>query len=191
MKINNDEPVELTAPGEVRVTRLLPGPIERVWTYLTDPAKRATWLARGPFDARPGGSVALEFHNSKLSVPGDPIPDKYQADCQDGVGFTGRVSRCEAPRLLSHTWGETDGSVSEVTFELTPQDGQVLLLLTHRKLGDNRAVLTSVAAGWHTHVAILLANIAGAAPPSFWSTHTKLEAEYERLLSSLPARQPA
>ena len=28
----------------VRFERLLPGPIERVWEYLTDGDKRATWL---------------------------------------------------------------------------------------------------------------------------------------------------
>ena len=30
-----------TAPDTLRIERTLPGPIERVWTYLTDPAKRA------------------------------------------------------------------------------------------------------------------------------------------------------
>jgi uncharacterized protein YndB with AHSA1/START domain len=35
----------LTAPDTLRIERLLPGPIERVWQYLTDSDKRATWLA--------------------------------------------------------------------------------------------------------------------------------------------------
>ena len=39
-----------TAPDTLRIERTLPGPIERVWTYLTDPAKRATWFARGPME---------------------------------------------------------------------------------------------------------------------------------------------
>ena len=37
----------LTAPDTLRIERLLPGPIERVWQYLTDSDKRATWLAVG------------------------------------------------------------------------------------------------------------------------------------------------
>lgn len=38
---------EVVEPGTVRIERLLPGPIERVWAYLTDVDKRATWLAGG------------------------------------------------------------------------------------------------------------------------------------------------
>lgn len=34
-------------PGTLRIQRLLPGPIERVWAYLTESDKRATWLAAG------------------------------------------------------------------------------------------------------------------------------------------------
>jgi uncharacterized protein YndB with AHSA1/START domain len=175
---------QCTAPGEVRLVRLLPGPIERVWAFLIDPEKRATWLARGPFEAKTGGQVTLEFHNSKLSAPGDGIPAKYAADCQDGCNFTGRVVRCEAPHVLVHTWGEADGSASEVTFELAPEGGQVRFTLTHRRLGTDRAVLTSVSAGWHTHVAILIARLANKPAPSFWSTHTALEAEYTKQLSN-------
>lgn len=185
---DNDSPVQLTGPGEVRLVRSLPGPIERVWTYLTEPDKRTTWLARGPLEAKTGGKVTLEFHNSKLSASGESIPAKYAANCQDGCTSTGRVVRCEPPRLLVHTWGEADGSESEVTFELAPEGGRVRFTLTHRRLGDNRAVLTSVSAGWHTHVAILVAQLKGTPAPSFWSTHTRLETEYEK---RLPAAAPA
>ena len=31
----------VTAPGTLRMERLLPGPIERVWAYITEPEKRA------------------------------------------------------------------------------------------------------------------------------------------------------
>lgn len=182
MKTNPNTPGKFTAAGEIRFQRLLPGPIERVWEYLTVPEKRATWLARGPFDARPGGDITLEFHNSKLSAPGDAIPAKYQTSCRDGVANTGRVLECQPPHRLSHTWCEDDGSASEVVFELKPQGRDVLLILVHRKLGNERAVHTSVGAGWHTHLAILVANLEGTPPPSFWTTHTKLEADYEKIL---------
>jgi len=37
----------------IRVIRgQLPGPIERVWEYLTDPDKRARWFAGGPMEPR-------------------------------------------------------------------------------------------------------------------------------------------
>ena len=67
----------LVEPGTVKMERLLPGPVERVWAYLTESDKRATWLAAGEFDLRLGGAIRLEFDNSKL--PNDPdTPAKYQ-----------------------------------------------------------------------------------------------------------------
>ena len=44
-----------TAPDTVRIERLLPGPIERVWQYLTDPQLRAQWFAGGELEPRTGG----------------------------------------------------------------------------------------------------------------------------------------
>jgi uncharacterized protein YndB with AHSA1/START domain len=181
---------QLTAPGEVRFVRNLPPPIERIWEYLTDPAKRSRWLAGGRLEPRAGGENYLEFHNTKLSGQPETIPAKYAADCQDGCGFTGRITRWEPPRVLAHTWPESDGTSSEVTFELTESAGQVTLVLTHRRLGENRDVLLSVAAGWHTHLEILAAKLAGSPPPPFWSTHTRLEAEYAQLIP-VPAPTPA
>lgn len=189
MNPNNTSHGSYIGPGEIRFQRLLPGPAERVWSYLVDSEKRARWMARGPLDPRAGGKLRFEFHNSKLSAPGDPIPAKYQEDCQDGCGFSGTVLRFEPPRLLSHTWDEPDGSSSEVTYELTPQGREVLLVLTHRKLGDNRDFQVSVGAGWHTHLALLVAELGGTAKPSFWSTHTALERDYAKLVPA-PAARP-
>jgi uncharacterized protein YndB with AHSA1/START domain len=162
----------------VRFERVLPGPIERVWAYLTEPDKRARWLAAGPMELRVGGRVALTFHNSELSPRAEPPPEKY-ADCAEKSGFEGRLTRCEPPRLLSYTWGA--GQDSEVTFELTPRGEDVLLVLTHRRLGD-RATMVSVGGGWHTHLGILADRLEGREPRPFWSTHARLEAEYERRL---------
>ena len=44
-------------PGTMKLERLLPGPVERIWAYLVDPDKRAAWLAGGSFDLRVGGKV--------------------------------------------------------------------------------------------------------------------------------------
>jgi uncharacterized protein YndB with AHSA1/START domain len=175
----NDEHGRFPAPGEVAFVRLLPGPIDRVWAYLTDSEKRGKWLAAGPMEVRPGGEVRMHFHHASLTPHVEQIPEKYRESCSEGSAacdFTGRVTRCEPPRLLAYTWG-TD---SEVTFELTPKGDQVLLVLTHRRLGDDPEVLASVAAGWHTHLAILDARLAEAIPPPFWATHSKLDLEYSK-----------
>ena len=44
---HNDDRAQFTAPGEIRIMRTLPGPAERIWTYLTDPEKRRRWFAGG------------------------------------------------------------------------------------------------------------------------------------------------
>lgn len=50
-------------PGTLRIQRLLPGPIERVWAYLTESDKRATWLAAGAMTLENGAPLELEFRN--------------------------------------------------------------------------------------------------------------------------------
>ncbi len=189
MKINNHDHGKFTAPGEIRFQRMLPGPIERVWAYLTDPEKRGCWLASGILEQKPGGKVQFNFRHSEITPHVEEIPDKYKELCAEGsdaCNFTGLVLRCDPPHQLSYTWPESDGRESEVTFELTPQGERVLLVLTHRKLGDNRHQLLSVSAGWHAHVDILIAKLDGAPVPPFWSAHTRLEAEYEKLLPAAP-----
>jgi uncharacterized protein YndB with AHSA1/START domain len=165
----------VTEARTLRIRRVLPGPIERVWAYLTESDKRGRWLASGPMELRVGGKVELTFRNTELTGHGEPPPDKYQK--YEGAGISGHVTRCEPPRLLSHTWGEG----SEVTFELTPEGENVLLVLTHRRLPD-RTTMVSVASGWHTHLGILLDRLNRREPRPFWSTHARLEAEYEKRL---------
>jgi uncharacterized protein YndB with AHSA1/START domain len=169
-----------TEAGAVRFERLLPGPIERVWAYLTESEKRGKWLAAGPMELRVGGKVELRFRHADLSPRLEPTPDRYK-QYEEGARVFGRVTRCDPPRLLGYTWGEEDGSETEATFELTAQGREVLLVVTHRRLHDRRAMI-GVAAGWHTHLAILSDTLLAREPRPFWSTHTRLEAEYEKRL---------
>jgi uncharacterized protein YndB with AHSA1/START domain len=183
MTNNNDKHGAFTAPGEVRLVRQLPGPIERVWEYLTNPEKRALWLAGGPMDLRVGGALELRFRHGDLTK--EKTPEEF-GDMGDSCDFTGRVTRCEPPRLLSYTWGFPAGS--EVTFELTPQGGKVLMVLTHRNLGMDPETSPGVATGWHSHVALLIARLDGAEPPGFWSTFTRLRPDYVRLFEKQAGR---
>lgn len=168
--------VTRTAPDTLRLERLLPGPVERVWSYLTDSEKRGQWLASGEMELRVGGRVEHVFDNSNLTGHDDAPPAKY---AQHGSKATlhGRVTACEPPRLLAYTWGESSGTDSLVTFELSPRGEQVLMVLTHSRITDEDMV--GSAAGWHTHVGILADRLHGRRPAAFWPTHTRLEAEYE------------
>jgi uncharacterized protein YndB with AHSA1/START domain len=166
----------VTGPGTLRLERLLPGPIERVWAYLTESEKRGKWLASGEMQLVAGGHVELRFHHADLSSE-KTTPERFK-QMEGGVVSHGQVIRCEPPRLLTFSWGE-GAEESEVTFELAPKDGKVLLVLTHRRLRD-RSEMVSVAGGWHAHLGILADNLEGREPRPFWSTHAKVEAEYEK-----------
>ena len=60
-----NESATLIATATMRLERLLPGPVERVWAYLTESEKRATWLCGGEFELRVGGRVRLEFDHAR------------------------------------------------------------------------------------------------------------------------------
>ena len=172
---------KFTSPAEVRIMRTLPGPIERVWEYLTDPEKRARWFCGGVLEQKAGGKIEFAMVHKNLA-PDETPPPEYAKVQDPGVTFEGRVIECEPPRLLVFTFGSED---SEVTFELTPQDREVLLVLTHRTRGaEERGELSNYASGWHIHLLHLAAMLEGAPRPPFWSLHAKLKAEYEQLRAS-------
>lgn len=173
-----------TEPGTIVFRRLLPGPIERVWAYLTESDKRGLWLARGEMDLQPGGRVELRFLHAELSPIAEPIPEHHK-ELADGAAFSGRITRIEPPRLLAFTWNESGGEASEVCFELTPKGDQVSLLLTHCRLGEARETLLSVAAGWHTHLGILTDRLEGRDPQPFWRVHEACIVDYARRLEDI------
>jgi uncharacterized protein YndB with AHSA1/START domain len=169
----------VTEPGTVRIERLLPGPIERVWAYLTESEKRGKWLASGGMELRVGGRVELKFRHADLSHE-KTYPEKYK-HMEKGATFHAQITRCEPPRLLSYTWAGQSFGESEVSFELTPRGNDVLLVLTHHKIAS-RQDMVSFASGWHTHLGILIDNLKGVDPRGFWSTHMRLAEEYKKRL---------
>jgi uncharacterized protein YndB with AHSA1/START domain len=167
-----DPVATLIKPSTIRFERLLPGPIERVWEYLTVSEKRATWLAAGEFDLRVGGKIELHFDNEKL------CDEKAPADAR-GRGkhtATGKITRLEPPRALAHTWS-WDGGDSEVLYELTPKGKDVLLVIHHR-LPDDKDLKVAVGGGWGAHTGILADVLNGVKPRGFWSTHARLMKEF-------------
>jgi len=171
---------ELLDENTVRFERLLPGPIERVWRYLTEDEKRAKWLCGGDVETTAGGHVDMHFHNVSLSSNDDiPRPDKYR-DKPEKMSFTGKVTRCEPPHVLRHTW-EFGDEHSEVCYELEEQGEKVRLVLTHRRLETTDTVL-SVSGGWHTHLNILVDVLEGNQLRPFYKMQTQFESEYSERL---------
>jgi uncharacterized protein YndB with AHSA1/START domain len=168
----------ITEAGAIRFERLLPGPIERVWEYLTMPEKRRLWLADGPMDLREGGEMELVWRNGELARPDETPPEKYAAFSGEHR-MQGRIIRVEPPRLLVHSWDEE----AEVEYRLEERGDQVLLTLINRKL-PNRAAVVDVAGGWHTHLEVLAARLEGRERPRFWDLVEQAEREYEARISA-------
>lgn len=167
----------VSAPDTVNFERLLPGPIERVWSYLIDSDKRRQWLAAGDIEQHVGGKVVHVFHNNELTE-GDAAPPQGYESAGHETRMEGTVTACDAPRLLAYTWmGGCSDTNSEVRFELIPQGDKVLLRLTHTRLASPKDVL-SVSGGWHTHLDLLADRLNDRHPAGFWRTFTKLEREY-------------
>jgi len=162
-------------PGTVRFERLLPGPLERVWAYLTESDKRAKWFAGGEWELRVGGRAELHFDHASLSSDKLP-PEKYKDKGKGSPKFAGRITRYEPMRVLAHTmmWDSGD---TEVTYELTPRGKDVLLTIVHRNL-KGRDLVVSIMSGWDTHTGILADVLNGVEPRPFWTTHARLEKEY-------------
>jgi len=168
--------VTLVEPGTVRLERLLPGPIERVWAYLTESDKRSQWLAAGEFDLRVGGKAVLQWDHAKLPN-GGRVPPEYEGR---GVGqFDCVITRLEPHRVLAHTWPK-HGADGEVTYQLAPRGKDVLLTIVHRRL--DRQWVPGVMSGWDVHSGILEDLLKGVEPRPFWQTHARTEKEYSAAL---------
>lgn len=163
----------ITEAGTVRFERLLPGPIERVWAYLTESGKRSQWLAHGDMDLRPGGEMEYVWRNWELALPGEAAPEKWAGEHR----MKGHIVRVEPPYLLVHSWDEHN-SESEVSFELSEEGDKVRLVLTNRRL-PNRGELVGVSGGWHGHLDVLQQVLEGAPRTSFWDKMERLHQHYD------------
>jgi uncharacterized protein YndB with AHSA1/START domain len=163
----------LTEPATLKIQRLLPGPVERIWNYLVQSDLRRQWLASGEMEMKLGAPVELVWHNDQLTTPAGHRPEGFGPEHR----MQSSVTEIDPPRRLSISWGSTGG----VTFELEPRGSQVLLTLVHRRLPD-RSTMLNVSAGWHAHLDILAARVSGREPAPFWDTWSRLKQEYDRRL---------
>jgi len=137
----------LSLPG-VRIERLLPGPVERVWEHLTNTRLLQAWFGeKSHIEPRQGGAVRL----------------------MDGH-IRGVVTQWQPPRRLSYTWnvfnpGDPADAVSSypesyLTLTLEPQGDEVLLVLNHLPVLERFEKQNAM--GWHTFIDILADTLEGA-----------------------------
>lgn len=158
------------APNTVRIQRLLPGPVDRVWAWLTEGDLRRQWLAAGDMELRVGAPFELVWRNDELTNPPGERPEGFSSEHR----MQSHITALDAPRRLAFTW--RDG---EVAFELEPKGEHVLLTVLHTGISD-RSNMLMIGAGWHMHLDVLVARAEGGEPEPFWDGWVRLRAEYDR-----------
>ena len=175
----NDRPTTngygvLSEPATLTIQRVLPGPVERIWAYLTDSDLRRQWLASGEMEMKADTPLELVWRNEDLTDPPGQRPDGFSEEMK----MQSRVVALDPPRSLTITWSNG----GDVAFTLEPQGKDVLLTVVHRRLGD-RSTMLMIGAGWHMHLDMLVARAAGKEPTEpFWEGWSRLRTEYDRRL---------
>lgn len=164
---------ELIEPTTLQIQRVLPGPIERVWDYLTKNELRKQWFASGEMKLEVGAPFTLTWRNEELNTPKGKRPEGHD----EVHSSTNTILEVDPPKKLVITFGAS----GRVAFELTPRGDTVLLTLTHSRIPD-RGTLLSVSSGWHAHLDILVGKMNGEDGPDFWTNIAKLRAAYEARL---------
>ena len=164
----------LIEPRTLQIQRVLPGPVERVWAYLTESDLRRRWFAAGEMRMEAGSPVELVWRNDELTDPPGTRPSTASGENR----MQSRIIEVDPPHKLTIAWGTGGGSVS---FALTAQGSDVLLTLVHRGVPD-RASLMNFAPGWHAHLDVLEAALGGTRAEPFWDEIQRLKGEYEALL---------
>jgi uncharacterized protein YndB with AHSA1/START domain len=137
------DPGQMGTAATVRFERALPGPIERVWAFLTDTARLPGWFGNGTIEARAGGAVRF----------------------MDGH-VHGTVTQWDPPHKLAYTWNvfnpgqdRSDYPESYLTITLEARGDEVLLTLTHLPVLERFEKQNAM--GWHTYLDMLDAAIRG------------------------------
>lgn len=139
------------------LVRDLPGPIDRVWAFLTDPKFLERWFSDGVVADQVGGEVRF------------------------GMGAEGHITAYEPPHILEYTWNEPNKSRgpvldSLVRWELAAAGSRVRLTLTHARLSESEAILHG--AGWHAFLDRLSASLNGSEPPEIMERIAQLRGPY-------------
>ena len=162
----------------VEFKRLLPGPIELAWDYLTKPELLKTWFADVTLEPSAGGAVDVRF--SEDTCGGHT------------GGVHGIIREFRPPYVIVFSWiqrrTQPDGSINdsdegEVRFELAERGDKVLLTLLHSGLPTTE--LTSHGAGWHAYLDNLESRISGRERVDFMAVVGRVRPKYEERVAAM------
>jgi uncharacterized protein YndB with AHSA1/START domain len=166
-------------PHTVEFKRLIPGPIELAWDYLTKPELLKTWFADVTLEPRVGGAVSVHFHD-------------HTCGGGTGGGVHGTVREFRPPHVIAFTWiqqrlqpggSSTDEDEGEVRFELAERGDKVLLTLLHSRQPTD--TLVGHSAGWHAYLDNLESLISGRERVNFMAIVGRLRPKYEERLAAM------
>ncbi len=162
----------------VEFKRLIPGPIELAWDYLTKPELLKTWFADVTLEPRLGGAVSVRF---------------AEDTCGDGAdGVHGTIREFRPPYAIAFSWirprAQADGSIQhvdegEVRFELAERGEKVLLTLLHSRQPTEE--LTGHSAGWHAYLDNLQSLISGGDRINFAAVIRRVRPGYEERVAAM------
>lgn len=127
---------------QLRFTRRLAHPPEKVWRALTEPEHLAVWFPTTIEGERARGAP-LRFAHRDGAAP----------------AVEGEMLAYDPPRLLELRWGGDE----TLRFELRPEDGGTVLTLVNAF--DEVGKAARDAAGWHACLDVLRHHLDGATPP--------------------------
>ncbi len=161
----------------VELKRLIPGPIELAWDYLTKQELLKTWFADVTIEPRVGGAVTIRFSEDE--------------SCNT-TGVRGTVREFRKPHVVAFTWFQQrlqpDGSrlgvdEGEVRFELAERGDKVLLTLLHTGLPIHE--LAGHSAGWDAFLQNLDSLMSGRGKIDFMAVFRDLHPRYEERVAAL------
>jgi uncharacterized protein YndB with AHSA1/START domain len=158
--------------------RLLPGPIELAWDYLTRPELLKSWFNEVTLEPRVGGAIEVRFSNGK-------------GEC-GAAGVRGVIREFHRPHAFAFSWVQQrvqpDGSTSasdegEVRFELEQKGDKVLLTLRHAGIPTHE--LPNYGGGWHAYLDSLDSRIAGQGAIDVMEVFHNLRPRYNDKVAAL------
>lgn len=135
----------------LRFERLFPGPIERVWDWLTKPELVELWFTQQRIEPWVGGKVEGSFGA--------------------GDAWTATVTDWSPPHRLG--WRDPQGA--QTLWELTSEGDLVRTVFVQSGLPPH----AGVGSGWHAYFDALQERMAGREPPGHGALWTRVQAEYE------------
>lgn len=155
----------------VEFERIVQGPIERVWRFITERQFLATWLGDGDLLA-----LGADF---VLKIEGPDLPHST------GARIVGAITEFAPPRAIAFTWnhlppGATTPTIAEsrVSIELAEVGEQVRLTLRHARIDPS--FTSRLGTGWHAFLDALDKRLRGQPIAAAASTFPRLLPEYER-----------